>query len=513
MTATQPGPMSTPGSQAPLVPSSCRASVLVGDCVQIDVVFPAAVALSALVDHAREAINRDLRSRGDDVLPPGRYEFVRAENMTALSPDASLAAQGVVDGDLLALVPEGEGQRFTPNIENVSTALARWAKDRIPAVTARDAVMVAVTLTGISLAIAALIVWRMRWAHTSTPLPAAVFAGTAIVLLIAAVIGARVRAGQDPTEAGAAAPAVSSSAGVASVLAAVLAGATAPPGAHPGAAHGFLAALVACAGVLLLARFTGRHWAFASAVITFGATAIGVGVVRMFWPVPGQRIAIVVLIGVLVVSYSAPKIGQRLARVPRQSFGSITGRDLFARAPGQPEDTLSPVESAPHDITLRGDQVGEVALRSYRVLAGVLVGVALVELAASIAAINPGHGSQWPFIVVVATTALCLVLRARALRSRVHATTMVCGAALSLFAIPAHFGFAADPAATVTGLWAAAAVVGVALAAMLAGAVVPSHIFSEPIREAVEYLEYVGYALIVPFVAWALGLLHYVRYH
>jgi hypothetical protein len=117
------------------------------------------------------------------------------------------------------------------------------------------------------------------------------------------------------------------------------------------------------------------------------------------------------------------------------------------------------------------------------------------------------------FIVVVATTALCLVLRARALRSRVHATTMVCGAALSLFAIPAHFGFAADPAATVTGLWAAAAVVGVALAAMLAGAVVPSHIFSEPIREAVEYLEYVGYALIVPFVAWALGLLHYVRYH
>jgi hypothetical protein len=90
---------------------------------------------------------------------------------------------------------------------------------------------------------------------------------------------------------------------------------------------------------------------------------------------------------------------------------------------------------------------------------------------------------------------------------------MVCGAALSLFAIPAHFGFAADPSATATGLWAAAAVVGVALAAMLAGAVVPSHIFSEPVREAVEYLEYVGYALIVPFAGWALGLLHYVRYH
>lgn len=513
MTATQPGPMSTPGSQSPLVPASCRASVLVGDSYQIDVVFPAAVALSALVDHAREAINRDLRSRGDDVLGPGRYEFVRAVNMTALSPDASLAAQGVVDGDLLALVPEGEGQRFTPNIENVSTALARWAKSNIPEVSGHDAVIVAVILTAMSLALAALMVWRMRWAHTSTPLPAAVFAGTAIVLLLTALICARVRAAQDPTSASAAAPAASSAAAVASVIAAVLAGATAPPGAHPGAAHGFLAALVACAGVLMLARFTGRHWALAAAVTTIAVTGIGVGVVRMFWPVGGQRIAIVVLIAVVVVSYLAPKIGQRLARVPRQSFGSITGRDLFARAPGQPEDTLSPVESAPHDITLRGEQVGEVALRSYRVLAGILVGVAVVELAASIAAINPGHGSQWPFIVVVATTALTLVLRARALRARVHAITMVCGAALSLFAIPAHFGFAADTSATATGLWAAAAVVGVALAAMLAGAVIPSHIFSEPVREAVEYLEYIGYALIVPFAGWALGLLHYVRYH
>ncbi|MCW2690712.1 MAG: hypothetical protein JWR37_5602, partial [Mycobacterium sp.] len=259
MTATQPGPMSTPGSQSPLVPSSCRASVLVGDSYQIDVVFPAAVALSALVDHAREAINRDLHSRGDDVLGPGRYEFVRAVNMTALSPDASLAAQGVVDGDLLALVPEGEGQRFTPNIENVSTALARWAKSNIPEVSGHDAVIVAVILTAMSLALAALMVWRMRWAHTSTPLPAAVFAGTAIVLLLTALICARVRAAQDPTSASAAAPAASSAAGVASVIAAVLTGATAPPGAHPGAAHGFLAALVAAAGVLMLARFTGRH--------------------------------------------------------------------------------------------------------------------------------------------------------------------------------------------------------------------------------------------------------------
>ena len=154
-----------------------------------------------------------------------------------------------------------------------------------------------------------------------------------------------------------------------------------------------------------------------------------------------------------------------------------------------------------------------MARRSNRVLTGVLAGIAIVEVAASIAAVNPGQPSQWPKIVIVAVVALILILRARAFRDRGHAITMVCGAALSLFAIPAHYGLAADPAVTATGLWSGAAVVAVALGALLAGTFVPSHYFSNPVREAVEYLEYVLYALVIPFAAWAIGLLHYVRYH
>ena len=48
---------------------------------------------------------------------------------------------------------------------------------------------------------------------------------------------------------------------------------------------------------------------------------------------------------------------------------------------------------------------------------------------------------------------------------------------------------------------------------LLAGAVVPSHIFSPPVRKIVEYIEYIVLALVVPFAAWALGLLQYIRYH
>jgi type VII secretion integral membrane protein EccD len=302
-------------------------------------------------------------------------------------------------------------------------------------------------------------------------------------------------------------------AAITSLIFAALLGATAPPGMHPGAAHGFLAALVAAVGVALLARFTGRHWTLAAAVITVSVAALVVGGIRMFWPVPGQRIAVAGLIAVLVAARVAPTFGLWMARVPRQSFRSITGRDIFARAPGQPADTLSPVVDAPEDVTLRGEQVGAFARRSNRVLLGALAGIAVVELAASIAAIDPGRGNQWPFIAMVAVVALILVMRARALRDRRHAVTMVCGAALSLLAIPAHYGLAAAPSATATGLWSAGAVVAVALAALVAGAVIPSHLFSEPIREAVEYLEYVLVALVVPFAVWAIGLLHYVRYH
>jgi hypothetical protein len=143
---------------------------------------------------------------------------------------------------------------------------------------------------------------------------------------------------------------------------------------------------------------------------------------------------------------------------------------------------------------------------------GVLVGNALTQLVASWCAIDPGVGTQWTFVVVAASIALVAVLRARAFRDRRHAITVVTGAALSLFAIPAHYGWAAAPASPVV-LWAAAATVVIALAALVAGAVVPTRVFSEPVREIAEYLEYVVTALVVVFAAWAIHLVQFVRYH
>ncbi len=505
MTATADRGVSAPAET--LVPASSRVSILVGNdphAHQIDLLLPAAVPLSRLVESTRDVLNQRLRSIGAEELPVGTaFVFARAAGMTLLAGNLSLAAQGINDADLLAFVPAAKAQRYEPNIENVSAAIARWAKEHFPAVSALDAARVAVVLTLVALAMAGVLVWRLRWGGTGTWVVPAVFGGTAAVLGAAAVLGPRMGGDRFIT------------AGItwAALTALVLAAATAPPGAEPGAPHAFLAAVVAVAATTAVARATGRYWTAATAIATISVAVIGAAVARMFFTVPGQRIAVVVLVGVVTVSYVASSIGRRLAKVPRQSFESITGKDMYERNPGDPEDTISPVADGPRDITLTGAQVAEVAQRSNRVLMGVLLGTALAEVAATWAAVHPGQGTQWTFVSVAAVIASILVLRARGFRDRRHAITVVCGAAISLFVIPAHYGLAADATDTATVLISAAIVVGIAVAALLAGAVVPRHMFSEPIREVVEYLEYIATVVVVILAAWTIELIQFTRYH
>lgn len=505
MTATADTPVTTPSET--MVPASSRVSILVGNdphAHQIDLLLPAAVPLSKLVESTRDVLNQRLRAVGAEELPVGTaFVFARAAGMTLLVGNLSLAAQGINDADLLAFIPAAKAQRYEPNIENVSAAIAKWAKDHFPAVSALDAARVAVALTLVALVVASVLVWRLRWGGSGSWVAPAIFGGAAIVLAAAATLSARMRADHFLTGATT----------WAALSALVVGAATAPPGVHPGAPHAFLAAIVAVVASTLAARLTGRYATATTTIATLSVAIVGAATARMFFDVPGQRIAIVVLVGVVTVSYVASSIGRRLAKVPQQSFESITGKDMYERNPGDPEDTIAPVADGPRDITLTGEQVAEVSRRSNRVLMGVLLGVALAEVAASWCAIHPGVGTQWTFIAVAATVAFIQVLRARGFRDRRHAITVVSGAALSLFGIPAHFGWAASANDTAAILISAAVVVGIAVSALLAGAVVPTHVFSEPVREVVEYLEYVATIAVVILAAWTIELLQFTRYH
>lgn len=500
-------PASVPASRTDTkveVPPSCRVSILVGDSHQIDLVLPSAVPLTTLLDPTVIAINKVLRGRGATELPPAAYEFARAAGMTALASDVSLAGHNVVDGDVLALVPSGTAERYGPVVENVSTALAQYASDHFVRVTAQTALAVAAVIIGGALGVAGALLWRLRWAHESALLVPILFAAATLALLITVGIGARVGAGRVVTDGAA----------WAALVTATLTAATVPPGGSPGAPHAFLAAATALAGVWLLVRFTGRYWTAAAAIMTAGFGAAVVALVRMYWDVPAPRIGVAVLIAVLVGVSSAPTIALRMANVPRQTFGSITGRDIFARAPGQPEDTVSPVEDGPpSDVTLTGEQVAAAARKSNTVLTGVLLGIAAVAVPAAWVTVTPHGEREWAQLVVLGAVAAILILRARAFRDRRHAITLVGIAVVGLIGAAAKYGLEAPADDTAMTLIAAGAALGVAALGLVAATVVPPRIFSPPIRKVVEYTEYILLALVIPFAAWALGILQYVRYH
>ena len=288
-----------------------------------------------------------------------------------------------------------------------------------------------------------------------------------------------------------------------------------PPGGSPGAPHAFLAAATALAGVWLLVRFTGRYWTAAAAIVTAGFGVAVVALVRMYWDVPGPRIAVAVLVAVLVAVSAAPTIALRMANVPRQTFGSITGRDIFARAPGQPEDTVSPVEDGPpSDVTLTGEQVAAAARKSNTVLTGVLLGVAAVAVPAAWVAVDTARRAG----VGAAGGAR---RGCRHSRSCAPGHFAIDGTRSSwspsrsprCSAPPPSTGCMPLPTDTAATLIAAGVALGIAALGLVAATVVPPRVFSPPVRKVVEYTEYILLALVVPFAAWALGLLQYIRYH
>jgi type VII secretion integral membrane protein EccD len=493
---------STPAA-AP-VPPSCRVSILAGDSHQIDLVLPSAAPLSTLVDPTVAAINKVLRGRGAAELPSAAYEFARVAGMSALASDVSLAGHNIVDGDILVLTPAGTAERYGPVVENVSTALAQYASQHFVRVSAATAIAVAVVITGGALAVAAALLWRLRWAADSSLLVPAVFGGAALVFVATAALAARLGAPRI----------VGDGAAWAAIALATLAAATVPPGMRPGAPQAFLAGFTAVAAVWLLVRLTGRYWSAAAAVITAGAATIAVAAIRLYWMVPSPRLAVGLLIASLVAVAAAPAVALWLAKVPRQTFGSITGRDIFARAPGQPEDTVSPVETGPPaDVTLTGQQVAAASVRSNTVLTGVLLGIAAVTVPSALVAVTPGGSQQWAHVAIVGIVSLILILRARAFRDRRHAIILVIAATAAMIGAAARYGFHSAATDTATALIAGGAALGIAAAGLLAAAIVPPRVFSPPIRKIVEYAEYILLAAVVPFAAWAIGLLHYIRYH
>ncbi|OBJ80999.1 type VII secretion integral membrane protein EccD [Mycobacterium colombiense] len=467
-----------------------------------------------------ELFDADLKRKGFDgiALPAGSYELHKI-NGVRLDINKSLDELGVQDGDTLVLVPRVDGESFEPQYESLSTGLAAMGKwlgrdggDRMFApVTPLTAAHTAVAVIAMAVGVVVALTLRAR-TFTDGPIPAAVSGAVGALLLVATLV---VRSGWRERRD------LFSGFAWLAVLSLAAAGACAPPGVL-GAAHGLIGAVVVILGAIAIGVTARNRWqtAVVTAVVTVCGILAAVAAVRMFRPASAQVLAVCVLVGLLVLVRMAPLIALWVARVRPPHFGSITGRDLFARREGMPVDTVSPVsedesedeDNELTDITARGAAIAASARLVNAVQVGLCVGVSLVLPAAVWGVLTPGRQWAWLALVVAGLVVGIFLTQGRGFAAKYQAIALVCGASAAVCAGVVKYAVAA-PKDAMTGLmWPVVAVATFAALGLAAALLVPAMRFRPFIRLTVEWVEVLAFIVLLPAAAALGGLFTWIRH-
>ncbi|OBF62395.1 type VII secretion integral membrane protein EccD [Mycobacterium sp. 852002-51971_SCH5477799-a] len=467
-----------------------------------------------------ELFDADLKRKGFDgiALPAGSYELHKI-NGVRLDINKSLDELGVQDGDTLVLVPRVDGESFEPQYESLSTGLAAMGKwlgrdggDRMFApVTPLTAAHTAVAVIAMAVGVAVALTLRAR-TFTDGPIPAAVCAAVGALLVVATLVVRRGWRGRRDLFSGFAWLAV---------LSLAAAGACAPPGVL-GAAHGLIGAVVVILGAVAIGVTARNRWqtAVVTAVVTVCGILAAVAAVRMFRPASAQVLAVCVLVGLLVLVRMAPLIALWVARVRPPHFGSITGRDLFARREGMPVDTVAPVsedesedeDNELTDITARGAAIAASARLVNAVQVGLCAGVSIVLPVAVWGVLAPGRQWAWLALVVAGLVVGIFVTQGRGFAAKYQAVALVCGASAAVCAGVVKYAVAA-PKDAVTGLmWPVVIVTIFAGLGLAAALLVPAMRFRPFIRLTVEWVEVLAFIVLLPAAAALGGLFTWIRH-
>ncbi|WP_082974547.1 type VII secretion integral membrane protein EccD [Mycobacterium sp. E1715] len=483
-------------------------------------VFPAGIPVEGFFEGMVELFDADLKRKGFEgiTLPAGSYELHKI-NGVRLDINKSLDELGVQDGDTLVLVPRVAGESFEPQYESLSTGLAAMGKwlgreggDRMFApVTPLTAAHTAVAIIAMAAAVVVALTLRARM-FTDSPIPAAVAGAVGVLLIIATFIvwwGWRER--RD----------LFSGFGWLAVVLLAVAGACAPPGTL-GAAHGLIGLVIVILGAIAIGVTTRKRWqtAVVTAVVTVCGILAAVAAVRMFRPASAQVLAICVLVGLLILVRMTPMIALWVARVRPPHFGSITGRDLFARREGMPVDTVSPVsedesedeDNELTDITARGAAIAASARLVNAVQVGVCVGVSIVLPAAVWGVLTPGRPWAWLALVVAGLVVGIFITQGRGFAAKYQAVALACGAAAAVCAGAVKYAIV-EPKDVVSGLlWPAVAVAAFAACGLAAALLVPTVRFRPLIRLTVEWVEVFAFIVLLPAAAALGGLFTWIRH-
>ncbi|AJK80966.1 secretion protein EccD [Mycobacterium avium subsp. paratuberculosis] len=467
-----------------------------------------------------ELFDADLKRKGFDgiALPAGSYELHKI-NGVRLDINKSLDELGVQDGDTLVLVPRVDGESFEPQYESLSSGLAAMGKwlgreggDRMFApVTPLTAAHTAVAVIAMAVAVVVGLCLRAR-TFTDGPIPAAVAGGIGALLLIATLV---VRSGWRERRD------LFSGFAWLAVVALAVAGACAPPGVL-GAAHALIGVVVVILGAIAIGVTARNRWqtAVVTAVVTVCGVLAAVAAVRMFRPASVQVLAICVLVGLLVLVRMTPLIALWVARVRPPHFGSITGRDLFARREGMPVDTVAPVsedeseeqDNELTDITARGAAIAASARLVNAVQVGLCVGVSIVLPAAVWGVLTPGRPWAWLALVVAGLVVGIFITQGRGFAAKYQAVALVCGASAAVCTGVVKFALAAPHDAMTGLLWPVVAVATFAAFGLAAALLVPTMRFRPFIRLTVEWVEVLAFIVLLPAAAALGGLFTWIRH-
>jgi type VII secretion integral membrane protein EccD len=485
-------------------PARCAVAVICGEHL-VSQVYPASVPVEVFLDNIVELLNDDLKRRGVTSLDAGvAYELQRA-NGTRLDATKTLDELGIEDGATLLLVPAERGESFEPQYESLSTGLARVGRTLFAPVTPHTAVMTAVgILAGIVLTTLVLAV-RTR-ANTDSWASAAV----ALVLGAALAFGAFSvwKSWPDRWQL---------SSGLAWLATPLLAfGVAAAAPGRLGGAHLFIAALAAAVLICGLVAITGRHVTGAATMVTLCAIGGLIAGVRMWQPMPAQRLGMCTLIVLLVLLSAGPTIALWVARIRPPHFGSITGRDLFHRGDGMPVDAVAPVdedvdEEPNSDATPRGAVIAEAARRANSVLTGICVAAAIALPAAVWATLVPGKPRSTATVVLALLFVLVFISRGRAFADRRQAVALVCGAAAAVCSGVARYVLHSPADAVASLLWGTLVLAAFAGAGLAAALLIPVTRFTPLVRMVAEWCELAAIVVALPLAAWVGGLFNWVR--
>lgn len=495
---------STASGPAAVLPDRILVAIVAGATkigVVLDAGAPVSVQLSALVD----LIAARLEELGQPPLVAasrGRWTLCRMDG-SALKPALSLAEQGVVDGGRLWLRFATDTEARINVVEHVTTAVARELQARWPGVSPEWAARVGCGIVVAGVLVASALLGRWRYGHLDW-VAAPYCAALAAVLIIAAVIvlvrerhSALARAIGDRLL------------WTATVPAGVGAAAAVPgPVGAPQAALG-LAAVVAAA--VLVVRFTGRHIALGTAVITMGLAGAVVAGVRMSLVTSAPILLSVLLLVSIVIMHLAPTAARLAGGIRLPVFPSATGRWIFETRPDLPTEkvvasgelaSLDGPESV-RDVTVSTD-------RSRAYLSGLLVATAGLVVLSCVGLCDPHAPRRGGSLVLAGLVAVAVLLRGRSFTDRWQATILaLAGVAVVIGVAGRYVVGLATLSALLIGV---SVIVAVPVAGLVAAVVVPRRFYTPTFRKVVEWIEYVCLTAIFPLAFWLMGVLAAIRY-